>query len=128
MQALEQPQRHIALGMRWTARVLSVISVATLCMFLFGENGNGPTPKELLLLAFFPAGVMIGLVIAWWRELLGGIIALTSVGIFLVLLASLSDGGLRGTGYFLLFASPALLFIASGLMHVRRSTIDHDRT
>ena len=99
--------------LRWTARLLSLGTLAIVLAFAFGEGT--PRAKEWLLLAFFPIGLIIGLAIAWWRELPGALIALASMAAFY--LACLAASGRVPTGpYFLLLATPALLFLAAGLL------------
>lgn len=69
---------------------------------------------EWLLLAFFPLGVALGTVVAWHREILGGLIALASLAAFHALL--LLDGSRPAPGWwFLVFALPALALLVCGV-------------
>ena len=72
--------------MRWTARVTSAVVIATLLLFLIGERGaersSRPNRQEFIGLLFFPTGVVVGLMLAWWREGLGAAIALGSLAAF----------------------------------------------
>lgn len=103
-------------ALRWTARILSVASIGLLGAFVFGPRERAmPTPNEWLVLAFFPFGVVLGMVVGWWRELLGGIITLVGlVGLYAWMIAR--DGRPPSGPYFVLFALPGLLFLACGLL------------
>ena len=72
---------------RWTARVLSILSIAGLGLFMFGEKLDffRFQPFELLEFLFFPVGTVIGLLIAWRFEALGGGISLGSFVLFYLL-------------------------------------------
>lgn len=101
--------------LRWLARLLSLASLVMLAMFAFGPLERArPTAGEWLLLAFFPIGVALGLIVAWWREILGGVISIASLAIFYAIMLA-NSGNVRGP-YFLLFSAPALLFLMCGLM------------
>ncbi len=51
---------------RWLARIASLASIAMLAVFAT-SGGNFPTAGEWLLIAFFPVGVVVGMIVAWWR-------------------------------------------------------------
>ncbi len=109
-------QRTLSLAIRWTARILSLLSLGTLLLFGIGEGFNPLhfNSRELLLSLCFPLGVSIGMIIAWWREGPGGIITVLSVALFYVLnfiLARRFPGG----PFFLLFSLPGFLFLISWL-------------
>lgn len=109
--------------LRWTARVLSIVSSAVLLLFILGEpfEVSRITARQWMGFAFFPVGLVIGFAVAWWKESLGGAITVASLLLFYVLY-------LRGVGSiwaFLVFAIPGLLFLVSGLLaqaHSREST------
>ncbi len=96
------------------ARIWSLLSIGFVLMFVFGEafNGQGslPTAVEWIGLAFFPIGVLIGLVVAWWHPGLGGIITTFSLLAFYVW-EFVYSGDLAGKSYFFLLAAPGLLFL-----------------
>jgi hypothetical protein len=90
-----------------------------LLLFLTGKDGliSGNAwmrvrTVEWLLLFFFPFGLILGLVLAWWREALGAAVAALSVTAF-YLSCLLLAGRLPGGPWFLIFAAPAVLFFAS---------------
>lgn len=93
------------------ARVASVISV-TLLVLLFQAEAFHPSeiaPREWLGLVFFPVGIIVGLVIAWWKEGLGVSITIGSLLAFYFVYGYLLQSHVAGWA-FILFASPAFLF------------------
>lgn len=116
----------LGLALRWSARAISLISIGVLMLFLTGQDGlianwAKVRPAEWGALLFFPFGVMLGLALAWWRELPGALLAAASVAAFYAYCALLS--GRVPTGpWFLIFAAPAALFFASSLAHRRVRT------
>jgi hypothetical protein len=114
------------MGFRWLARITSLLSVGMLSLFLFGEPFNGAriTSRELVGLAFFPAGVAIGLIIAWWKEGLGAAISLVSLLAFYIIFGWLLGSNVKGP-YFVLFASPAFLFLIAWLLSKRNFSEVH---
>lgn len=99
---------------RSIARIWSLLSIGFVLMFVVGETvgkqGLMPTPVEWVALAFFPTGVVIGLIVAWWREGLGGGIAIFSLLAFYAWEFAYS-GDLAGGPFFFLVAAPGLLFL-----------------
>ncbi|HVZ93413.1 MAG TPA: hypothetical protein VG797_02780 [Phycisphaerales bacterium] len=107
--------------LRWIARVGSVISVGLLGGFVLTELGN-PTPREWVGLALFPFGVMLGMLLGWWRELLGGVVTVGSLALFYAWMI-VGDGRVPPGPWFLVFAAPGVLFLVSGMVrrgHERR--------
>ncbi|MCB0097618.1 MAG: hypothetical protein KDE46_17930 [Caldilineaceae bacterium] len=100
--------------LRWIARLGSLLSVAFVLLFLFGEglvvNGVWPTAAEWVGLLFFPFGLAIGLLIGWRNELGGGLIAAGSIAAFYVWNFAVR-GSLPAGPYFLVLALPALIYI-----------------
>lgn len=106
-----------ALSFRWLARLTSVLSIGTLGLFLFGEpfNAAGITAREWIGLAFFPVGVAVGMIVAWWKEGLGAAISLVSLLAFYAVYGWLLGSQVKGP-WFVVFASPALLFLLTWLL------------
>ena len=73
------------------------------------------TSGEALLFLFFPVGVIVGFVVAWSRELAGGVVTVLSLALFGAYLF-VAKGQILG-GYFFLFAAPGFLHLASALLH-----------
>lgn len=117
----ENPNRFTSL-MRWLARLGSLVSVVLLLLFLIGEP---PSPGQLTFaewmgLFFFPFGVMVGMLLGWRRETLGGAVTLLSLlGFYMVMYSE--RGQFPGGLWFALFALPGLIFLACGLRSKRQS-------
>ena len=95
------------------ARALSVVSIVVIGLFVFGEpwGPSSLTLGEGLLMVFFPFSVIAGLIIAWWRESIGSLIAIAGLGAFYVIHVAISGRAPTGLA-FLVFTSPAFLFLA----------------
>jgi len=125
-----QPEsRHviIVLSLRWAARLLSVASIGVLALFVVGDP---PLPgrvagREWIGLAFFPLGVVVGMVVAWRHEGIGAAIGLLSLACFY----SVYGVGLRGSGalgwWFVIFSAPCFVFLLAWL--AVRAWDDHGR-
>jgi hypothetical protein len=106
---------------RWTARIWAVASLLFLSAFIFGDgerSGNWPTIPQWIGLAFFPTGIIVGLLIAFQKELLGGGITVLSLIGFYVWHFVVA-GQLAAGPWFALLAAPGFLFVLAGLL-VRR--------
>ena len=119
---------RLALVLRWSARATGLLSIGVLLLFLTGQDGLAHAsgwakvrPTEWLGLVFFPLGVMLGLALAWWREALGAVAAAVSLAAF-YLCYGLLAGRLPGGPWFLIFAAPAVLFLASWFAHRQRGS------
>ena len=107
---------------RWIARGWSILSILFVLAFAIGEGmaSRGPRPglHEWVGLALFPIGVGVGLVVAWYREELGGILALGCLIAFYVW-NLLRSGHLPRGPFFSLIAAPGLFFLMAGLLSHR---------
>jgi hypothetical protein len=113
-------------ALSWVARIWSLASIAFVLVFLFAEilsgHGGKPTASEWIGLALWPGGVLIGLVVAWFRERLGGTVATGCLVAFYVW--NMLDSGRFPTGpYFLLVAAPGILFLLSSPLSRKRQEI-----
>ena len=99
------------------ARVTSVASITLIAMLFVGEGFNPSriTRNEGLGLLFFPTGVVLGMMIAWWKEGLGAAIAVGSLGAFYMVWGYLLGNHIGGWA-FVTFASPAFLFLLHWLL------------
>jgi hypothetical protein len=106
-------------ALTWVARIWSLASIVFVLVFVFGEllSGHGamPTTTEWFVLALWPGGVALGLVVAWFRKGLGGVIAIGSLTAFYVW-NLLERGRLPRGPYFLLVAAPGVLFLLSSFL------------
>jgi hypothetical protein len=109
---------------RWIARVSSVLSIAFVFAFALGESAQAIGPRLTILewigLALWPVGVCVGLILAWHREELGGIVALGCLIAFYVW-NLLRSGHLPQGPFFFLIAAPGLLFLIAGFLSHRGS-------
>lgn len=105
------------MGLEWLARVGSLVSVGLLLALFIGE-GFRPTqvaPQEWLGLLFFPVGVVLGMIVAWWKEGAGATITLTSLAAFYIVYGFLFRNHIGGWA-FLTFAAPGFLFLLHWLL------------
>ncbi len=109
---MRTPNSALILG--WVARLWSIASVGLLCSFLFGQGMPPLTLKSVL----FPFGVMLGLVVAWRFQRVGGLVAALSVLLFYAL-EYLGHGRFPRGPWFFLMAAPGLVFILSGYMRAK---------
>ena len=99
------------IGLKWIARVGSLLSVGLILLFVFGEsNSFSITPKEWIGLLFFPVGVVMGMLVAWWKEGTGAFIALISLIAFYGIYGLLLGSHITGWA-FVVFTAPAFLFL-----------------
>ena len=112
----------VASSVRLLARAGALISTATLLMFLLGgnESQRPANSAEIVGLLCFPTGVIVGLVWGWLNELVGGLIAIASLGLFYLWHVQQS-GDMPGGAWFLLFTSPAFLFLVSWQLQQRKT-------
>ncbi len=109
---------------RWVARAWSILNILVVLLFvvieIVGSGGVLPTLQECMGLALWPIGVAVGLIVAWYRETLGAILALGSLIAFYAWNLLRSGKPPQGP-FFLLFAAPAFVFlIAAFLSHRSR--------
>lgn len=118
------PRSPAAALVRWTARGWSLLSVLFVLTFLVGEllggsSGPSPTAAEWVAIALWPGTVLVGLVLAWWRERAGGILALAGLALFYGWMLLLR-GSFPGGPFFALLTAPALLFLLADRLGRRR--------
>ena len=114
---MKSKQQLIAYGFRWLARLTSLLSIGIIALFFLAEpfHPSRVRPREWIGLAFFPASVVIGLIIAWWKEGLGSAISLVSLTLFYGIFGWLMRSNINGLA-FIVFTSPALLFLVAWLL------------
>ena len=110
-----QTENLAHLMVEWTARSLSLLSAAALLLFFIAEFRWPRIAKEWIGLALFPAGILLGFAVAWWKEGLGGSITTVSLLAFYLIYGWLLDGLIMGWA-FIILASPGVLFLVSSLL------------
>ena len=100
------------IGLEWIARFASIASIALLFMIFIGEafNPSQISPQEWAGLLFFPIGVVAGMIIAWWKEGLGGVVTVVSLIGFYLVYGFLLRNHIGGWA-FVTFAAPGFLFL-----------------
>jgi len=107
--------------LHWTARVWGIASALLLLAFAFGGREHFRfTAAEAVVLLLFSVGAIVGYMVAWRRALVGGLVTISSLILFFLWLFA-RGGSSRGTPYFLLFAGPGFLHVASALIAARRA-------
>jgi hypothetical protein len=94
---------------RWAARISSILVIGVFLLMFFGE-GFDPTkvkPNEWIMLLFGPFGFMLGMILGWWKEGLGG--AITIVSFFGAMLVGDYSGS--GATNMAICAVPGILFL-----------------
>ena len=95
---------------RWIARIWSIGSIGLLLGFVFGEGIHTTNWKEILGLIFFPLGIAVGMILAWWREGLGGSITVGSLIVFYAIHFATAGTFPKGWAW-LAFTAPGFLFL-----------------
>jgi len=117
----------LELILRWWARIWAGASVLFLSAFIFGgeeHSGNWPTMMQWIGLAFFPTGIIVGLVVALRKELWGGGITVLSLAGFYVW-HFVQSGRFNCGPWFALVAAPGFLFLLAGLLHRQNTAGSH---
>jgi hypothetical protein len=112
MMAIRTETNWTMLSLRWIARAGSLLSILLILLLFVGE-GFHPTqvrPKEWVGLLFFPAGVVAGMIIAWWKEGVGAFITVASLLAFYGVYGYLLGSNIHGWA-FITFTSPGFLFL-----------------
>lgn len=116
--------KSFARTVRWAARIWSFLSLLFLLTMFIGEGlGSGSwaglNRHEIILMLFFPLGVSLGMLLAWWREGLGGAFTLASLAAFYGV-HYLFSGWFPGGPWFLLVAAPGFVFLFSRALNPKR--------
>jgi hypothetical protein len=111
-------ESSVTKALHWGARILSLASTFIIVLFFMGERFeiSRVAVKEWVGLFLFPVCVIIGFVIAWWNEGLGGVITTASLLAFYLVYGWLLNGSVNQGWAFIVFASPGLLFLLSWLL------------
>jgi hypothetical protein len=107
-----------AVTMRWIARIISLANLGILLTFAVGElspSGPRPTSAEWVGLAFFPVGVIVGLIFGWLSERWGGFFVLASLSGFYLWNFVQYESWPRGP-FFVLFSLGGFVFLLSAFV------------
>ena len=94
------------------ARIGSIASITLLILLFWGEalHPSEISSNEWAGLLFFPIGVTIGMIVAWWKEGLGSAVTLLSLLAFYLVYGFFLRNHIGGWA-FIAFASPGFLFL-----------------
>ena len=102
--------------MSWIARIWSIASILLILVMFIGSLFSGDPAifslRDIIGLFFFPIGILVGLVLAWRWEGVGGGITVASFFAFYLTLWFF-DGRFPRGPYFALTAAPGLLFLVN---------------
>ena len=104
------------------ARVGSIASITLLVIIFQAEtfHPSGIAPREWLGLIFFPIGIVVGMIVAWWKEGFGASLTLGSLVAFYFVYGYLLSSHVDGWA-FIVFASPGFLFLLHWLLYRREN-------
>jgi hypothetical protein len=99
------------------ARVGSIASITILILIFVGEglHPSEISSNEWAGLLFFPIGVTIGMIVAWWKEGVGSAVTLLSLLAFYLVYGYFLRNHIGGWA-FIAFASPGFLFLLHWLL------------
>ena len=108
--------------LRLIGRAASIVCLAIIFLFFLGEDFEFGklSAGEWIGFGFFPIGVLIGLVLAWEEELIGGAITLASIAGFYLFYGWFLNSTFRMGWAFLPFIVPGVLFVAYGFARINR--------
>jgi glucose-6-phosphate-specific signal transduction histidine kinase len=99
--------------LRWIARLLSIATIGFISLFLFDRESNWSDvrPQEMIGLVFFPFGLMFGLMLAWRRELAGGLVSVASIILFYLVYGLFVLGSMNFGMWIPMLAVPGVVFL-----------------
>ncbi|TEU01455.1 MAG: hypothetical protein E3J30_00580 [Anaerolineales bacterium] len=126
MENVNESPRNLPSLIRRIARIWSIVCFGffvfiIIMEILYPHGGEGWRPRDMVLAAFIPIGVFLGMALAWRREGLGGALTTLSViGFYLAMF--ILDGDLPRLGVFAMLIPliiPGILFLISWALHRR---------
>lgn len=106
----------------YAAKITSLISISILSLFFLNGNIQFYALQEstVLLMFFFPVGVILGMIIGWIKPLWGGIVGTLSIILFYLIhyfkVQFLPDGLA-----FIILTIPCFLFLMEGIFQLKSS-------
>ena len=112
-----QNESNFLFGLRWSARLLSAVSIGLILLFIFGEGLDVSIIawEEMGVLMLFPLGFLIGLLLGWQEELKGGALAVGSIAAFYFVYRLILNGSILQGWWFAIVALPGFLFLLYGI-------------
>ena len=108
----------------WAARITSLLLLGLVVVIVIGQGGppNVFRQPPSVELEFAAMGLMLlGLMVGWVREGLGGLLVLLGLAAFNTV--ELAVNGRPALGAFPLFAVPGVLFLMSALLRRNRNSL-----
>lgn len=96
--------------LRWAARLWSTASILIFVLLCIGEGIYFTKPMEWLGFLFYPIGISVGMILAWWMEGLGGSITVGSLIVFYIIYYATAGTLPKGWGW-LILSVPGFLFL-----------------
>lgn len=108
----------LKLTFRWIGRGLSLVSILFLVLSIFADG----FPPITRLTLCFPFGVLLGLILSWFFEGLGGAFTLLCMTLFYIL-EHAADGTWPRGPFFIFLIVPGVFFLLSAVLefYLKRS-------
>ena len=110
MESESDGRYRLTQAIRWTARAWAIVTIGVVLLLSVGEGLYPATSAEWIGLLLYPGGICLGMILAWWREGLGGGITVGSLVGFYALHTA-TAGNLPKGGAWLVLAVPGFLFL-----------------
>ncbi len=129
MENVNESPRNLPSLIRRIARIWSIVCFGffvfiIIMEILYPHGGEGWRPRDMVLAAFIPIGVFLGMALAWrWEGLGGALTTLSVIGFYLAMF--ILDGDLPRLGVFTMLIPliiPGILFLISWALHRRPSS------
>lgn len=129
MDNVNESPRNLPSLIRRIARIWSIVCFGffvfiIIMEILYPHGGEGWRPRDMVLAAFIPIGVFLGMALAWrWEGLGGALTTLSVIGFYLAMF--ILDGDLPRLGVFTMLIPliiPGILFLISWALHRRPSS------
>ncbi len=103
----------------WSIACFVIFVLIIIMEIMFPHGGEDWRPRDLVLAAFFPVGVFLGLALSWrWEGLGGALTTLSVIGFYLAML--ILDGDFPNPMVFIVLVPlliPGILFLISWALH-----------
>lgn len=103
----------------WAARILGSLSICFTLFMLFAhvfeinESSNwSMSQEEMLTFTFFPVLSLSGLLLAYWKELIGGVVNVSAMMAFFIL----SPNSIGEPIFLIAYLMPGILYMLYGIL------------